>query len=97
MVPRSFAGHRPTGNGMGWEVMRMMFSPERMRFLMRPAKCLVCLLVAALLIWRSNVYRDPVPGSMVPSVMCALFALFLVLTGMAVGWEEEEEAEAEVE
>ena len=76
-----------------------MFSSERVAALVRFAKFFVCVLVAALLVWRSNVYRDPVsPYSMLPSVMCAVFALFLVLTGMAMGWKEDEDgAEAETE
>jgi hypothetical protein len=70
-----------------------MFSAERRSVLIRSARFLACVLVAALVIWRGNVYRDPAhPGSMMPSVMCALFALFLVLTGMTIGWAEETEA-----
>jgi hypothetical protein len=35
---------------------------------------------------------------MLPSVMCAIFALFLVLAGMAMGWKADEEgAETEAE
>jgi hypothetical protein len=75
-----------------------MFSSERFVAALRFAKFFTCILVAALLVWRSNVYRDPAaPASMVPSVMCAFMALFLVLTGMSLAWKEEDEATEVIE
>lgn len=88
----AFVRGSPAGDiGMGWE--GTMFSSERFEVVVRFAKFVVCLLIAALLVWRSNVYRDPTaPYSLLPSVMCAILALFLVLTGMSIGWKDETDA-----
>jgi hypothetical protein len=90
------------GSGMGLTgSVIAMFTIERLHAAIRFSKFLGCVLVAIVLVWRMNTYNDPAaPAAMLPSVMCSVAALFLVLTGMAMGWSDGEDAvepDAEIE
>ncbi len=51
--------------------------------LTRVAKLLVCLAIAAVVIWRGN-SADATTGLPIPQVMCAVFGMVLAITGFAL-------------
>ena len=48
----------------------------------RVSRTVVCMLVAAVLVWRGMNYDDPKVSTAVPFVMCQLTAVVLVLLGL---------------
>lgn len=49
------------------------------------------LIIAALFVYRGNTFNDPQATSMVPALMCAAFATFLVLTAITMAFRDEAE------
>jgi membrane glycosyltransferase len=56
----------------------------------RYGKLAVCLALAAVAIWRANDYVDPKGPTMMPAIMCSLFAMVMTFTGFALTTREQE-------
>jgi membrane glycosyltransferase len=59
-------------------------------YVTRYSKLAVCLVIAAASIWRANDYVDPKGPSMIPVVMCTMFAMAMTFTGFALSSREQE-------
>jgi hypothetical protein len=66
-----------------------MMTSETRNLIVRVTKAVMCVLVAAVLVWRSNTYTDPSGPGMMPSVVCTIAAMFLVFLGLAIGFQTE--------
>jgi hypothetical protein len=72
---------------MGKNEMWSMFSIETLPRWIRAGKVVVCLILAIYVTYKGQAYPGP---SMMPPVMCALTALMLGLTGLAIGCRNEQ-------
>lgn len=59
-------------------------------YVTRYTKLVVCLVIAAVMIWRANDYVDPHGPSMIPTMMCTGFAIAMTFTGFALASRGDE-------
>ena len=52
--------------------------------LTRLSKFLACIAIAVFVVWRAYAYTDPKCVSALPQIMCAIFAVSMAFTGLAL-------------
>lgn len=67
-----------------------MFTSETLPLWKRAAQASTCVVLAAYMVYQGQTFPGP---SMMPPLMCALTALTLALTALAIGFNREEETD----